>query len=53
VREESHLDEMRAAIKGDRERAAKRVVPVLTQPPPAAPARVGVLERLRRFLLGR
>jgi hypothetical protein len=52
VREESHLDEMRAAIKGDRERAAKRVVPVLTQPPPA-PAPVGMLERLRRFLLGR
>jgi hypothetical protein len=55
VREESHLEEMRAAIKGDRERAARRspLVPTPVAAPEAMPARGGVVERLLRFLRGR
>jgi hypothetical protein len=58
VPEESHLDEMRAAIKGDRERAATRPrtallrtgQPALTPVPTDRPS---TFERLRRLLLGR
>ena len=54
--EQSHLDEMRAAIRGDRERAARKRgstenaapprPPEPKQPPPAPTAPTG----LRRFL---
>jgi hypothetical protein len=58
VPEESHLDEMRAAIKADRERAATRPRTVFLRleqptPTPATTDRPGILARLRRLLLGR
>jgi hypothetical protein len=58
VPEESHLDEMRAKIRADRERAGRRVNPVLERRPPEPvevepPARVGLLERLSSALLRR
>ena len=58
VPEESHLDEMRAAIKADRERAATRPRTVFLRleqpaPTPVTTDRPGMLARLRQLLLGR
>ena len=58
VPEQSHLDEMREKIRGDRERAARRGHTVFTPPVPRAepapppPERDGLRSRVRRALLG-
>jgi hypothetical protein len=48
VPEESHLEEMRAAIRGDRERNAQRSQNPPVLPPPVTQRRPSMLERLRR-----
>jgi hypothetical protein len=58
VPEQSHLDEMRAAIRGDRERAAKKrgstenAAPPRRPPEPEPPAQP-VATGLRRFFRSR
>jgi hypothetical protein len=53
VREESHLDDMRAAIRGDFERLASRrggqeLLRVREEPPEPEPEPAGVAEPVRR-----
>jgi hypothetical protein len=56
--EQSHLEEMRDKIRGDRERAAKRAAapieppaaPAAAPPPAAPPPQHGLFDRVRRVL---